>query len=163
MITQDELKHRLQYDPVTGQFTWKNPAKYRSAYTGKIAGSRHSHGYIVISIDSTPYPAHRLAWLYTHGEFPADCIDHINGVRSDNRIENLRSVDRKANAENRRTARVGHSTGFLGAVWRPRNNKYEARISVDKTYKYLGLFSTPEAAHEAYLKAKRLHHVACTI
>ena len=163
MITQAELTHRVTYDPLTGTFIWRNPAKYRLAYTGKIAGSLHTHGYIKISIDSISYPAHRLAWLYTHGAFPTDCIDHINGIRSDNRLINLRAVDRKANAENRRAARIGHATGFLGVVWRPRNGKYEARISVNKQYMYLGLFSTPEAAHEAYISAKRVHHAACTI
>lgn len=163
MITQAELKHRLQYDEATGTFVWKNPAKYRQAYTGKTAGSLHSHGYVVISIDSRPYPAHRLAWMYVFGEFPVDCIDHINGQRSDNRIANLRAVDRKANAENRRAARSGHSVGLLGVVWRPRSSKYEARISVNKKYVYLGLFGTAEAAHEAYLQAKRTHHAACTI
>lgn len=163
MITQLLLQHRLTYDPITGIFVWKNPAKYRLAYAGKEAGSLHVHGYIKISIDSLSYPAHRLAWLYVHGTFPIDCIDHINGIRNDNRIANLRAVNRKANAENRRKARAGHATGFLGVVWRPRNGKYEARININKKYKYLGLFSTPEEAHDAYLRAKRIHHTACTI
>lgn len=163
MITQDELKHRLSYDETTGEFVWKNPSKYRQEYIGKVAGSVHPHAYVVISIDGVPYPAHRLAWLYTFGKFPAGCIDHINGKRGDNRISNLRDVDRKANAENRRAARAGHSVGLLGVAWRPRNGKYEARISVNKKYMYLGLFDTAEAAHEAYLQAKRVHHTACTI
>jgi hypothetical protein len=163
MITQAELKHRLNYNPLTGVFVWRNPSKYRQNYTGNVAGSLHSHGYVVISIDSKPYPAHRLAWLYMYGEFPTCCTDHINGIRNDNRIENLRAVDKKGNAENRRSARVGHTSGMLGVVWRPSRGKYEARISVNKRYMYLGLFPTADAAHEAYLAAKRKYHAACTI
>jgi len=55
-----------------------------------MAGSVHSTGYVRIGVDGGKYTAHCLAWLYTHGVWPSDQIDHINGNRSDNRIANLR-------------------------------------------------------------------------
>lgn len=159
-VTLAHLQHRLHYAPTTGVFTWRNPNKYRSEYAGRVAGSLHTMGYIHIYVDGKAYKAHRLAWFYVYGEWPVLDIDHMNGDRADNRIENLREISRSGNAENRHRAREGHATGLLGVVWRARNRKYEARISVGGKYLYLGLFRTAEEAHAAYLTAKRVHHVA---
>ena len=163
MLTQAQLKTMLRYNQRTGVFVWLQPSKYRPEYKGRQAGSVHKHGYVHISIRSKSYKAHRLAWLYVHGEWPSGDIDHKNGDRADNRIANLRVASRQVNAENRRAARSGHATGFIGVVWRPRNQKYEARIAVNKKYKYLGLFNTPEEAHAAYVVAKRQHHAGNTL
>ena len=163
MLTQAHLRHRLRYNQRTGVFTWKNPSKYRPEYKGRVAGSVDAHGYIQIFLDGTGYKAHRLAWLYVNGVWPEFALDHKNGCRADNRVANLRLATAKLNAENRRTTRAGHSTGLLGVVWRPRNQKFEARISVNKQYRYLGLFATADAAHQAYVKAKRHHHAGGTL
>lgn len=161
-LTQTQLRHRLTYDPSTGHFTWANPNKYRPEYKGQLAGTLHKYGYVHISVDGKVYKAHRLAWLYIHGAWPLHHIDHINGQRADNRITNLRDVTMSQNAENRKQAREGHACGFLGVVWRARNKKYEARISIEKRYKYLGLYATAEEAHAAYLAAKRAGHRSFT-
>lgn len=158
MLTSSDLRSRLHYNPDTGVFTWQVPPKSRPGAAGRVAGSRDLNRYVNISIDRKLYKAHRLAWLYVYGEWPPGLIDHINGVRSDNRLCNLRVVDRTGNAENRRAARSGSASGFLGVVWRPRNRKYEARILANKKYMYLGLFATPEEAHAAYVAAKRKYH-----
>ena len=90
-FTVDYLKEILEYNQETGVFTRKK--KISSSNIGDVAGSVESQGYVIISIKNWPFKAHRLAWFYVHGKWPIDCIDHINGNRADNRIENLREVD----------------------------------------------------------------------
>jgi hypothetical protein len=163
MLTQDHLKFRLRYNKSTGVFTWRNPSKYRPEYKGRPAGSVDGHGYVQIFIDGTGYKAHRLAWMYAYGVWPTHILDHKNGDRADNRLCNLREATYQLNAENRRRARSGHAVGLLGVVWRHRNQKFEARINVNKKYVYLGLFDTAEAAHAAYIAAKRSVHSGNTL
>lgn len=152
----DFLKSHLKYDRDTGVFTW--------ADTGKVAGSLRN-GYTVINIETfaPAKRAHRLAWLYVYGKWPTGDIDHINGERSDNRIENLRDVTRAINIQNRRKASAGSKSGLLGVVARTRGKPWGASIRVDGKNKYLGTWDTKEQAHEAYLIAKRKYHPGCTI
>lgn len=107
------------------------------------------------------YVQHRLAWLYMHGRWPSGDIDHINGNRSDNRFSNLRDVATQTNSENRRCAQKNNKAGLLGVT--KRRNGYEARIRVLGRLIYLGLYDTPERAHEVFLQAKRERHAGCTI
>jgi len=117
MITQEKLKKLLYYNKDTGFFVWKkdifNLNKYKVANQGDIAGCISSGGYIQISIGGKCYSAHRLAWLYEFGHFPKLQIDHINRVRDDNRIDNLRDVSGKVNMSNKS---------------KPGENKVEERI-----------------------------------
>ena len=76
MLTQAKLKEVLHYDPETGDFTWQ-VSTANCIKVGALAGSKDSYGYHKIAIKGKTYKAHRLAWLYTHGEFPEDAIDHI--------------------------------------------------------------------------------------
>jgi hypothetical protein len=87
-LTAERLRERLRYDAETGAFTRRVGSS--NARAGDMAGSVHSTGYVRISIDGGKYTAHHLAWLYVHGVWPSDQIEHINGKRSDNRIANLR-------------------------------------------------------------------------
>ena len=111
-LTQDRLKELLHYDPETGVFTRRVSAGGKKA--GSIAGADHNMGYRQISIGGKLYLAHRLAWLYVHGEWPGVCIDHINQVKNDNRIANLRDVPWGVNQENR--TRKANKSGIAG-VW----------------------------------------------
>lgn len=159
-ITHEQLIELLDYNPLTGIFTWKKPTN-SGMKAGKIAGKDTSSGYRSIRIKHKSYSAHRLAWFYVHGSMPAEFIDHINGVRYDNRIENLREANNSLNRQNLRKASKNNLSGFLGV--RVRKNRFDAKIKVNGVMHYLGFFKTAELAHEAYLNAKRKLHVGCTI
>lgn len=155
-MNHEELIGLLDYDTGTGLFVWKSGWK-----KGKAAGWIKKDGYAYVCIRYTTYLAHRIAWFYVHGEFPADQIDHINGVRSDNRIANLRPVSRTENAHNQRRAQASSHTKILG-VGRS-GTRYRARIRVNRKYIHLGCFGTAEEAYEAYLEAKRTFHAGNTL
>jgi hypothetical protein len=162
MITQELLKELLDYSQDTGMFVWKiNRGKRFCA--GRTAGSLTGKGYRRIKIYGDRYQAHRLAWLYVFGKFPDNYIDHINGIRNDNRINNLRDVSIKTNLQNQRKPQVDSKSGYLGVSWDKRAKKWKARIMINDEQKYLGLFATAEEAHAGYLSAKRHYHEGCTI
>ena len=161
MITADRLRELLHYCPETGIFTWLISTN-RRIKIGSVAGTLNSRGYICININGKIYKSHRLAWLYVHGNWPANNIDHIDGSRSNNAISNLRDVNQSINQQNRRIAKINNkSTGLLGVT--KRNNQFLAQIMINGKSKYLGLFDDANVAHEAYLAAKRIHHKGCTI
>lgn len=161
ILAADRVRNLFFYDQETGIFTWR-VAKAQRVKVGDIAGSLNGDGYVLISIDNRKHKAHRLAWLYVSGAWPMRQIDHINGDRSDNRIFNLRDVTHQANSQNVRLARSSNrSTGLLGST-RHSSGRFQARICVDGKRMTLGLFDTPQMAHEAYVKAKRELHIGST-
>jgi hypothetical protein len=155
MNFQDRVRELLNYCTETGVFTWRMKRRGR-ARVGTVAGTKHPKGYIRISIDHVDHLAHRLAWIFVHG--PIDdsmVIDHINGNRSDNRIENLRVVTGMQNANNQQTRLAGARKAMLGASFHKPSGKWISRVKINGKDKYLGLFDTPEQANQAYLAAKR--------
>lgn len=159
-VTQSRLMEVLDYDAQTGVFTWK--VKVKKMNPGSVAGCVNWHGYEQISIASKSYKAHHLAWLYVYGVWPTGLIDHINGRRNDNRIENLRETDGFGNMQNQGRAHSRSSSGLLGAH-RANGGRWKASIAVAGKRFHLGMFETPELAHEAYLSAKREAHATCRI
>jgi hypothetical protein len=159
MITQDRLRELAHYCPETGQFTHLKSDRRKKA--GMPAGSLRQDGYIYVMFDGKRALAHRFAWLYVTGEWPMKEIDHIDGNKANNAFTNLRQVSRRTNAENQHTAKRTSTTGLLGVIRHPRG--FVARIVSEGKRKYLGIFETPEAAHEAYVQAKRELHQGCTI
>jgi len=158
-LTTERLKELLSYSPETGLFVWlKNRCSV--AMAGDVAGTP-INGYLTIVIDKLPYRAHRLAWFYMTGKWPFDKIDHINGVRNDNKWVNLREADNHLNMQNIRKAIC--KVGYLGVTIGGRSKRYQARIRVDGKTVYLGTFDSPQEAHTAYVSAKRKHHPGCTI
>lgn len=131
MFTHEELA-RLAYCPLTGKFN--------------STAQPDSTGYIRIRINGVKYKAHRLAWFCYHGQWPDGDIDHINGVRHDNRIANLRVVTNKQNHENRLAANRNNSTGLRGVSLHKKTGKYKAHIRHNGVLYYLGLYATPELA-----------------
>ena len=121
MLTQAELKQLLIYDPVTGVFI-NRVTRNSQALIGNEAGTNHPDGYRHMKINHKCYLAHRLAWLYVHGEWPDGQIDHINGNRKDNRIENLRLVCNKQNSENP----GDNELPSHGSLWQVHEERYGA-------------------------------------
>lgn len=160
LITCEQLRERYVYDPESGVFTWRtNIVKAR---IGTRADVPSSSGYLTLYIGGHPYFAHRMAWLYMTGSLPTGDIDHRNGVVTDNSFMNLRDVPSVVNSQNQRRAHRDSATGFLG-VSRHGKNGFQARIRVHGKTKFLGTHQTAEAAHAAYVDAKRKLHEGCTI
>lgn len=156
MLTQERLMQKVHYDPISGIFTWKKgrgPVK-----GGSVAGRPHFQGYVRISIDYKDYLAHRLAWLYVHGEWPSDEIDHANGNKTDNRIENLRQATR---AENCRNVKV-HKRNRLGIKGVSERDdcvkRFSSQIRIDGKVRQLGRYETAEEAKAAYDEAALKHY-----
>jgi hypothetical protein len=162
-LTAERLREFLHYNPENGVFTWRETRCSR-AIVGASAGGTHSvSGYWRICIEKRLYRAHRLVWLYVHGAFPLGDIDHINGVRDDNRICNLRQVTRQTNTQNLRTNK-GATSRFLGVSWEAYTGRWKAQIKgPDGKHRNLGRFDVEEDAYQAYLDAKRKLHQGCTI
>lgn len=152
---------RLSYDPATGVFRWLVDSNRVKA--GDEAGCIDSRGYRRISVGRSYCKAHRLAWLFVHGNWPIYDIDHINGVRSDNRIENLRDAPTSVNTQNLKRARCDNKTSGLLGVSRQSGREWVAQIWANGRNHRLGNFEDPVEAHEAYLKAKRKLHAGCTL
>ncbi len=141
MITQNELKEILHYEPTTGLFTWIKSKRLK----GKTAGTVEAHGYIRIGIKSERYFAHRLAWLYTHGVFPTHEIDHINDIKDDNRIVNLRDVTKSINCARRPPRRTARN---ININFHKRSGKFQVNIRRNNVRMYHGCYATMEEAIE---------------
>ncbi|WP_165814565.1 HNH endonuclease [Pararhodobacter oceanensis] len=141
MLTQQRLRAVLRYDPTTGQFTWA-----RGLRAGRIAGTIHdSRGSLKVSIDGKRYPLHRLAWFWMTGLMPRWNIEHIDGVRSNNRWANLREGDRAQKRDHRTP--YAEPTGRRGVV--RIGDHFEALIVAEDGVLNLGRFSTAKAAESA--------------
>ncbi len=160
-LAYDRLHEVLNYDPTTGIFTWKIKTA-KCTQIGAVAGCIEKRiGYTTIGVDRRIHRAHRLAWFYMTGKWPVKFIDHINGQKSDNRFENLREVFEDGNSQNIRKPNKRNKSGFMGVI--RFQNKWRASVTVQRKTRRIGDYNTPEEAHQAYLKAKREYHVACTI
>ena len=156
MITQAELKEVLNYNEESGVFTWKKKiSNYSRAVIGGITGCVDKQGYVVIRLAKKNYKAHRLAWLYTYGELPKK-IDHINQIKSDNRIDNLRPISVSDNAKNASLSAV-NTSGVTGVYWNKLANKWKASIKSDGVAVNLGSFVEFHEAVNARKNAEVLY------
>jgi hypothetical protein len=163
-LTAQRLRELVHYDPQTGSFT-RLQARCTVAQAGTVAGYAAAEGYRRFMVDRKTYLLHRLAWLYTYGEWPKYQIDHINGIRDDNRLCNLRDATPSINRQNMRAVKPERiNSGLMGAFFDSRGGgRWYSAITVNGRRKHIGMFKTPEDAHTAYLEAKRKLHPGCTI
>ena len=150
-LTQELLKELLHYDPETGIFTWRDRSlnhcasrramrTFNSRWAGTEAGTKKNDGYLRIRFLGQLTYLHRLGVLYMTGTFPALQVDHINGVRDDNRWANLRLVN---NSENHRNMKMptSNKSGVVGVFWGPHVRKWRAQIRVEYKPHRLGDYS----------------------
>ena len=146
----------LDYNGSTGEFLWKI-APRRNTPAGARAGCLTKAGYVVIGLFGKALKAHRLAWLVSYGQWPSKAIDHSNGVKWDNRIENLREADASQNSSNQ-VAPSNSTSGFKGVTYHKRHKKWQAKIMHRGKRHYLGVYRCPqEAAHAYNVAAIQLH------
>jgi hypothetical protein len=155
MLTAERLREVLSYDPETGVFVWLKRTA-RRIRVGDVAGCLGTLGYRSLGINGEEHLAHRLAWLYVHGEWPSADIDHINGDPGDNRLANLRPATRAQNSANA-GKRTTNTSGLKGVCWSKKSCKWRAAITVNGQVIYLGLFDCPAEAHAAYARAAEQH------
>jgi hypothetical protein len=154
-LTADRMRELLHYDPETGIFRYnvsKGPAR-----RGDVAGTIGNHGYVQIRVRGKKQLAHRLAWLYVHGVWPAELLDHINRDKTDNRIANLRECDQTHNMQNKAIYK-SNSSGCIGVTWLRSEGKWLARITANKRRRVLGLFTEFADAVAARRRAESLLH-----
>lgn len=148
--TKESVREMFEYDAKTGALLWKNC--WHKRLNNTPAGSDYQDGYKRVGINGGSHMQHRVIWIHVHGSIPRGMeIDHKNGIRSDNRISNLRLASRSTNMLNLQRAHRDNRNGFLG-VTRHKSGKFQAVLS----HRYLGLFDTAEQAHAAYTSAKEL-------
>jgi hypothetical protein len=157
MLTAERLPAVLAYDPETGAF--RALGRRRAAADGEVGTV--TRGRRVVFVDGKGYRAHRLAWLYVHGAWPAGDVDHIDGNPLNNALANLRDVSRTVNMQNLKRARSDSRSGLMGAS--KCRGRWQAQIVVHGKRLHLGMFATAEAASAAYLAAKRRMHEGNTL
>lgn len=138
-LSYDEAIHYFSYDPITGLVAWKNP-RTKHAVVGGEVGSASRDGYRRgLMSGYRTFSIHRVAWLMTYGEWPKHEIDHINHVRDDNRLCNLREVTRAEQLRNA-SLKMANTTGCTGVIWHKRDCIWAARININSRSKHLGNF-----------------------
>lgn len=152
MVTRERLLELFDYDQESGLFTYRRKTSIKEQ--GAVAGYLDGKGYRRIRIDKKTYPAHWLAWLVVYGRFPSIQIDHINRIKTDNRIANLREATGTENARNRGMQKNNRS-GHTGVYWAAHAKKWTAQIKVGGRQVNLGRFSSKELAILVRKRAER--------
>jgi hypothetical protein len=137
-----QARVRELFDYREGTLYWKSSP--RSGWVGKPVTHKTGHGYVKARVDGKLIPAHRLVWLW-HNEKLPELIDHINGVRHDNRIENLRACTEAENARNK-SKPLNNTTGHKNVIWSKQNSNFNVQLTVNKRKMHLGVFDDIELA-----------------
>jgi len=154
----ETLRGILTYEPGTGLLRWARDCGGKDAKkikAGAIAGCKSTFGYIVVRIAGVLYPAHRIGWYLTTGDWPPNQVDHINEVKADNRLVNLRLATHAQNQVNRKGS-LPNTSGFRGVS--RHGGKWFAQIGVNGNHITFPLRDTPEEAAADYARAARQYH-----
>ena len=172
-IPVDVLKAFVDYDPATGEFTWRARSGammrttrrcpevmakvWNTQWAGKPAFKSNNQGYLYANLHATPIKAARAAWVFISGEWPPAGldVDHINGDRGDNRPENLRLVTPTQNSRNKRIAR-NNKSGVSGVRWCEQRGRWEAKINGGPNEIHLGSYFTKDEAVAARQAAEKV-------
>ena len=155
MLTKEQVRLELNYDPETGIFTRKTPSKKYKI--GEIVGC-DCNGYVYICCDKKNRYAHRLAWLYVYGYIPK-YVDHINGNKKDNRIANLRETTISQNMHNSKKPK-NNTSGIKGVYFHKKSQKWMARVHLNNKCIYLGIFENIEDAQKSVTESRKKLHGA---
>jgi hypothetical protein len=153
MVTQATLKSLLNYDPLTGIFTWKNAGRGHQA-NDEVRNS--GTDYHQIFIGGKIYLAHRLAFLYMTGSFPSELVDHKNGNTHDNRWVNLRPATKAENLWN--TPVTAKSKTGVKNVYLGKDGKYRVQVTANRVRYSIGTFTDLNEATTAAINAMQYHH-----
>ena len=169
-VTPDMLRQLIRYEPDTGKMFWmpRGPGWFScneamkstmvASWNSRFAGSPALHvldtgGYFSGYLLGRKSRAHRVAYAIYHDKWPEGFIDHINGIRTDNRAQNLRAVSRTENAHNSRLA-INNTSGRTGVAYRDDTNRWVASIDADRKRISLGSFSSRDDAVAARIAAE---------
>ena len=156
--TQEYLLECFRYEPETGLLYWKERPLYHfdgserkmntfnNSKANTVVSEIHND-YIYVAIDSVRYRVHRVIWKLYHGTEPGETIDHINGIRNDNRISNLRLASFLENSQNVVNLKKNNKSGYVGVCWHEKAGKWRATFSYKGDTMHLGLFDTAYEAH----------------
>ena len=151
-LTVEDVRARFEYDPSTGELRWKRRiganGRDNGRYGGTVAGSLHPDGYVIVMVDGRNYRAHTLAWAHMTGEWPEHLVDHINGIRSDNRFVNLRRATPSDNGCNKRM-QSNNRSGFVGVWFNSQAGKWEGQIVKEGRRLWRKRFDTMQEAADA--------------
>lgn len=168
-LTQEIIRELIDYDPETGDCFWKFRDRkwfksdgvwksWNSSFSGKKTGSLNIRdGYIQLYILNIKCRLHRIIWLYVYGEWPKNMIDHINRIKSDNRLINLREATNTENGQNREKQK-NNTSGYKGVSWNKQAKKWETKIMINSKHKHLGLFENKEDAYIKYNNVRNELH-----
>lgn len=155
MNSMDRQEIKKVYEYKDGNLVYRIRTSNRVNIGDVVGSKKKDSGYVEMYFNKKKVRAHRLIWIYHNGDIPDKFqIDHINCIRHDNRIENLRLVTSTQNSYNRPKSRRSTS-GYKGVSWNIGAKKWESKIQIDGILKHLGLFITKELAYDAYCKAAK--------
>ncbi len=159
LITPQRLRERLRYDPESGKLFWRDCADMPNNWRARFAGveafkSINPHGYRNGTVENNVFLAHRVIWAMIHGEWPDGQVDHIDGNRQNNRLDNLRVVTNQENARNS-SLRSDNTSGVMGVSWHNRDKRWVATIKDGTGKKRLGSYRDFDEAVAARKAAEK--------
>lgn len=143
-----------KFDYLDGSLIWKK--SQRGLLAGTKAGVIMKRGYVIVGVNSKRFYAHRLIWIWHFGEIKTEMVDHINGIRHDNRIKNLREATRSQNFQNKRISSLNKS-GIKGISFSKDKNLWEAKVQLNKKVVFCKCFESKEEAAIAYEIESKKH------